>query len=329
MPPLIDHLLSTTTAHLSASDAISFPADPLDWGLSIMASNRSEAAMQMSPRAGGDVIYLPAEESQSLETFRERILEGLPVHGRLALIDFCSGEGTLRDDADWAWQAFHGEFRDGLEQRHRLGYYMMAMLWMSCGEHIYGAHCDLADGFLMHMHGEKRVKVWPLPESARAAPVFTFGDFEQRQRLPAQEFELAPGDVLFIPAGALHEVTACGTEPCVSVSFHMGSPHPLLVLVAQLNRLVPGGGDLRIPAGMRGLDKFELWFFEPTWFLNDTTDSMPQALQEALLECLRSKRLSRDQIAELLAAWWQIALQESIYLGPYPPAGLPEAAPDQ
>ncbi|MEE4659206.1 MAG: cupin domain-containing protein [Halieaceae bacterium] len=326
MPALTEHLLSTKTSHLSASEAIAFPEDALEWGLAMMARNGSEAAMQMSPAPGADVIHLPAEDAGRLQTFRERILEGLPVHGRLALIDFCSGEGTLRDQADWAWQAFHTEFREPLERVHPLGFYMMAMLWMSAGEHVYGAHCDLADGFLMHMHGEKRVKVWPLPESARAAPVFTFGDFEQRRQLPPEEYQLAPGDVLFIPAGAMHEVVACGQEPCVSVSFHMGSPHPLLVLAAQLNKLVPGGGDLRLPAHMRGMDKFELWFFEPTWYREGIGGELPAALREALLDCLASERFTRDQVGELLSAWWRIAQQESIYLGPYPPAGLAEAA---
>ncbi len=328
MPELTDYLSSTAATRLTASETIAFPPAPLDWGLTMMSRSHTEAAMQMSAVAGSEeVTYLDAANPESIKTFRDRITSGMPVHGRLALIDFCSGEGTLRDDADWAWDAFQDKFKAALERLHPFGYYMMASLWMSSGEHVYGAHTDLADGFLMHMSGRKRVRVWPLPDSCREAPVFTFGNFEERQQLPPEEYELAPGDVLFIPGGSMHEVTALGTEACVSVSFHMGSPHPLLVLAAQLNRLVPGGGDLRIPANMRGLDKFELWFFEPTWYLDGGGAEMPERLREALLDCLSSESFSRSQTAELLTAWWQVAQQQSVYLGPYPPGGLAEAAP--
>ena len=154
MPALTEHLLSTTTCHRSASEAIAFPEDALAWGLEMMARNGSEAALQMSPAPGADVIHLPVEDARRLQIFRERILEGLPVHGRLALIDFCSGEGTLRDQADWAWQAFHAEFREPLERVHPMGFYMMAMLWMSCGEHVYASLCE-TPGLLHTLQGVK------------------------------------------------------------------------------------------------------------------------------------------------------------------------------
>jgi hypothetical protein len=200
---------------------------------------------------------------------------------------------------------------------------MMAMLWMSCGDHTYKAHCDLADGFLVHMHGRKRVRVWPVPVRYRDTVIFNYRDFDGRLSGEFIDFELEPGQILFIPAGAMHEVIACSGEPCVSVSFHMGSPHALLTLCAQLNMLVPGGGDIALPRGMRSTNKFEIFFFEPTRFIANPekpSQEMPGELRQALLAQLRSKTLDEASLGGLLDSWWQIAQGDSVYLGPYPPA---------
>ncbi len=322
MQKLTDHLLTQTPVCLDFSAGVSLPQDPVAWGLEMMRANQPEAAMQLRETPDSpEVTYLDEKDPSSLYVFQQRIEAGEPVHGRLALVDICSGEGSLRENADWAWEMFNNEFKPALDRLHPMGYYMMASMWMSCGDHTYGAHCDLADGYLVHMSGHKRVRVWPMPEKYLAQPVFQYSDFEGRTAGEYVDYELEPGQVLFLPGGAMHEVVAEGSDPCVSVSFHMGSPHPLLVLRAQLNHLIKGGGDITLPVDMQGMKKFELWFFEPTRHFEHggpPGEQMPDVLADALLQHLHSERFERDFLRELLSLWWQIVQRESAYSGPYP-----------
>lgn len=325
MTVFADYLQTDQPLTLPFSADIQPPGDPVSWGLDIFRANPAESAIQVTEtdaRGEQHTQYIDEQNPANIERFANGITGGQAVHGRIALVDFCAGEGSVRDSADWAWEAFNAHFMRPLHQRHPMGFYMKAMLWMSCGEHCYAAHNDLADGFLMHMQGSKRVRVWPLPESCRSPIVFKHGNFEERMASEPVDFELEPGQVLFIPSGAMHEVVAQGEEPCVSVSFHMGSPIALPIFCAQLNKLVEGGGDIMLPYDMTGLDKFTLYFFEPTRFLDDSPESreaMPEELAQALLPLLISKRIDKSLMRELVSLWWRVALTHPIYLGPYPP----------
>lgn len=121
------------------------------------------------------------------------------MHGSLPLIDFCAGDGTVRDNAGWAWQIYNTLFGEGLTKCHPMGSYVRSTMWMSCGEHRYDAHCDPFDGFLFHMSGYKRVRVWPIPKKHRKKVVFNHSDFEGRMESEPIDFNLKPGQILFIP----------------------------------------------------------------------------------------------------------------------------------
>jgi hypothetical protein len=66
-------------------------------------------------------------------------------------------------------------------------------MWFSADAHVYDAHCDTGDGVLFQLKGEKVMEVWPVPaERGKQA--------------------------LFIPAGAMHEVTVGADQVSVSRS---------------------------------------------------------------------------------------------------------------
>lgn len=137
---------------------------------------------------------------------------------------------------------------------------------------------------------------------------------------PPIDFELQPGQILFIPSGAMHEVVAHGKQAAVSVSYHMGSPFPMLTLCAQLNRMAPGG-EISLPPYMQKTDKFNLYFFEPTRFIEkggETGNGMPDELMKQLSGVLQSRRIDPKTMRALLSNWWRLAMSQTIYRGPYP-----------
>jgi hypothetical protein len=306
------------------SGDLAHPADPVNWALDLFSTSLQEADMQSREPADGKqtgkLTYFDQKDPASFDRFKQRIQNKLPVHGSLALIDYCAGEATVRDEADWAWQFYDRHFARGLEEHHPLGSYLRSTLWMSCGDHLYEAHCDLFDGFLLHVGGRKRVRVWPLPKKFRHKVIFNHSDFKGRMSSEPVVFELEPGQVLFIPSGAMHEVIAHGEQPAVSVSFHMGSPFPLLTLCAQLNMMVRGG-KVEVPPYMTKMDKFNMYFFEPSRFAGqpgDGGDGMPPELLKQLAGVLQSKQVDPAMMRRMLSNWWRLANSRPMYQGPYP-----------
>lgn len=324
MSELTDCLLTEEPKVLGFPAGISYPSDTVKWALEMFAANLPEADMQIRASNSGKqkskLIYFDQKDPASFERFKQRIQTMQPVHGSLPLIDYCSGEGTVRDNADWAQQVFEEQFVSGLEECHPMGSYLRASLWTGCGDHLYEAHCDLFDGFLLHMSGRKRVRVWPVPKKYRQRVIFNHRDFNGRMASEPIDFELEPGQILFIPSGAMHEVVAHGEEPAVSVSFHMGSPFPMLTLCAQLNLMVRGG-KLSVPPYMKKIDKFNLFFFEPSRFMDkdrSVDDGMPERLLKELSGVLQSKKVDLKTRRRMLSNWWRLAMTQSMYRGPYP-----------
>lgn len=290
----------------------------------MFAANLSEADMQSRERGSGaqasKLTFFNQKDPASFDRFSQRIQNGLPVHGSLAVVDYCAGEAVLRENADWVWQVFDSLFARALLQCHPMGNYLRSTLWMSCGDHLYETHCDLFDGFLLHMCGYKRVRVWPVPEKYRRQVVFNHNDFEGRKATEPMDFEMDPGQILFIPSGAMHEVIAHGREPAVSVSFHMGSPFPLVTLCNQLNWMVQGG-EVTLPPEMTRIDKFNMYFFEPSRFVQPAgngDDGMPETLRNELANVLQSEQIDSATLHRMLSNWWRLARSRNMYQGPYP-----------
>jgi len=321
---LSDCLQTLAPKVLDFPGEIPHPTDPVPWALEMFAASLAEADMQSGKphphEKDSKITFFDQKDPASFERFRLGIENAEPVHGSLALIDFCEGDGTVRDNADWAWQVYNTQFAEGLTKLHPMGSYVRSTLWTSCGEHRYEAHCDLFDGFLVHTSGHKRVRVWPVPKKYRQKVVFNHSDFKGRMASSPIDFELNPGQVLFIPSGAMHEVIAIGNQPAVSVSFHMGSPFPMLTLCTQLNKFLQGG-EVSVPPYMKKIDKFNTYFFEPSRFTDKASgpdDGMPVELLRGLSRVLRSKQVDSKTMRRLLSNWWRLAISRKMYQGPYP-----------
>ena len=323
MPELTDCLLTHTPMVFDFPEAVKHPPDPVPWALELFAANLPEADMQSrkqsSGKQGAKLTFFNQKDPASFERFKLRIQKSQPVHGRLALIDYCAGQATLRENADWAWQVFDQQFAKALAKSHPMGSYLRSTLWMSCGDHLYEAHCDLSDGFLLHICGHKRVRVWPVPERYRRKAVFNHSDFKGRSSSEPIDFEMEPGQILFIPSGAMHEVIAHGKQAAVSVSFHMGSPFPLVTLCTQLNWMVRGG-EVSLPPRMTKTDKFSMYYFEPSHYVQQgsaSDDGMPEGLLNELAGVLRSKQIDSTTMHRMLSNWWRLAGSRNMYEGPY------------
>jgi hypothetical protein len=310
-------------------DGIPVPSDPVSWALEMFEADVVSADMQSMEQdlengSNQKISFFDQNDPECFKKFSSGIQQGLPVHGSLELIDYRDDGGALRKNAEWAWQVFNDQFKTGLAGKHSMGYYLKSNLWMSCGEHCYKAHSDFADGFLMHITGSKHVRVWPLPEKYKHMVIYDHSDFKARMTTEPLDFELKPGQILFIPASAMHEVVAHDQQPAISVSFHMGSPYPLVVLCDELNKLQPGA-ELFLPPHLSRKLKFNLSLFHLSRFapFGGGVDgkTVPPELSEALLNSLKSNKINSAEIKELLSVWWQLALSKPIYPGPW---SLPE-----
>ena len=120
-------------------------------------------------------------------------------------------------------------------------------LWVAPGGHLECLHYDTLDGILMQMHGVKKVLLFPPSQTYNLYPFSIFvhllhglelrawfstvypenPDFEAFPKLKQalehkQEVILEPGEMLYIPMGWWHEVTALGDEMVCSVNQFWG-----------------------------------------------------------------------------------------------------------
>lgn len=129
---------------------------------------------------------------------------------------------------------------------HQLGFTKPAStlnLWVGPGGHVEALHYDPMDGTLIQLHGAKRVVLFPRSQTANLYPYPFYvhlwrglklrswfsrvypdrPDLEAFPKLKEAlqhryEVVLTSGEILFIPAGWWHEVTALGSEMVCSVN---------------------------------------------------------------------------------------------------------------
>ena len=208
-------------------------------------------------------------------------------------------------------------FMDALNKINPLGHYVQATLWFSASKHVYKAHTDLADGFLFQIVGKKRVKIWPLPDDCHDAAIYN-NDEADRQSLPYQEFELEAGDVLFIPAGAVHEVTVNEGYTSLSLSFHLGGSYPLMALCNDLNT-IQKDYKFTLQERHKKTGKPYITLFNPSYKLVDDqteTNKISSLLCEKLCEVIESD-CSDDELAGYIEEWWLDKYNNPTYRGPY------------
>ena len=319
-------------------------ADPIAWALDMFRTHSQHATLQMMkwardgglPPAPDQAPILPASESlkaqwgafcvldahdpAAVSTFVSGLKNGQPVHGRLELFSLAADKFRHWSNVAWAFEFFARHFAAEMRLRHPLGFHAASTLWLSADKNVYPAHLDLQDGFLLHLAGKKHIKVWPTPEKYLHQAIFNHEDIEGRMASDPVEFDPQIGEVVFIPGGAVHQVNAAGREPVVSVSFHMGSPYPLLGLCCEINRLF-GEECVYLPGHMRSSNKDSAYFFQPSGYVDrgfTRTDAIPDRLANDLLAVLESTRADRNQLRDLLSRWWQATSSTLSYQTPYP-----------
>ncbi|AFY90703.1 transcription factor jumonji jmjC domain-containing protein [Chroococcidiopsis thermalis PCC 7203] len=120
-------------------------------------------------------------------------------------------------------------------------------LWVAPGGHLECLHYDTLDGILIQMHGAKKVLLFPPSQTYNLYPFSIFVHLLRGLELRAwfstvypenpdlvafpkfkkalehkQELILEPGEMLYIPMGWWHEVTALGDEMVCSVNQFWG-----------------------------------------------------------------------------------------------------------
>jgi len=299
--------------------------DAVKWAANICYKNARTGLLIQAMRSAfaktgavddNSVVYLESSNPQMVKAVLSRISNGIAGHAALELLNFNNTEKMHRFDE--GREFYEQVFEEALKKAHPLGHYAKINLWFSASEHVYEAHCDLADGFLFQLAGRKRVKVWPLTEECANRALFDHSDISIRQTLPCQEFELGPRQVLFIPGSAVHEVTVESGFSSVSLSFHIGSPFPLLSLFRDLKRT---NRDLtfELPEELSKIEKQEITFFQPGRFCMDgEQNGMPAALRDQLVNVIQVDGCTDEKLAQLLDSWWVEKSQLQNYSGPYP-----------
>ena len=311
------------------------PSDPVSWSHSVCTAHPGAISVEAMPQTIGVVVEDPGRAvtlaSDAAPELVRKVLTGISrgaaAHALMPLWHADSFVERVADQAVVPFKDFVVEYLGArLQELHPVGYYTKLTLWFSADKHLYAAHCDVADGLLFQLTGEKVVEVWPVPRERGTSPLFDHAYGTDRMTAPGRTFKVSAGQALFIPGGAMHEVVVASNQVSVSMSLHMGSPFPIIELCRDLNHMGDHGCTFELSEEMMQKNKFRVFYFEPAMFHSEHAQSrMPDTLSEALLNVLiRPQGCSRERTNELLDVWWRNAVITPRYPGPYPhPDGLP------
>lgn len=324
-----DCLLSREAKLLELPPEFPVPPDPVAWAHQVSSAHPDEIRAQAMPRTVGmagvahdsALALAPDSAPELVQRVLAGIAQGAAAHASMELWHADSFGERIADAASLPYKSFVCDLL-GPRQRalHPVGYYSKLTLWFSADEHRYAAHCDVADGMLFQLEGEKVVEVWPMPEDYGQRVLFDHAYATSPVITRGRSYTLSAGQALFIPAGAMHEVVAGADQVSVSMSLHTGSPFPVMELCRDLNYMSGAAGFFGLPAEMLHRDKFRVFYFAPAMFgAQNHRDAMPEKLRDALLNAfVRPRGYSRERLSELLDAWWRDALITPRYPGPYP-----------
>lgn len=303
------------------------PTDPIVWAHGVCVAHPDELRIEAMPRTVGARVDDPSKAlalapdaaPEIVRNVLTGIARGKAAHAAMELWHLDSFGERVADAASVPFKTFMTEAFEGpLRERNPLGHHAKLTLWFSADAHVYDAHCDVADGVLFQLTGRKTVEVWPVPEARRERALFDHAYRFEPAASRGERFEVAAGQALFIPAGAMHEVVVAPDQVSVSMSLHAGSPFPVLELCRDLSELGGPGEPFGLPAELRHRDKFRVLYFDPARFRGEgARQGMPAALRHALLEVLIvPERLSREHAKAMLDEWWRRAVSTPCYPGP-------------
>ena len=296
---------------------------PIPWATELCRKNASEglrieiaeSALPELGQSGNKNIKLKAKEA-NVDRVLHEISRAFAGHASLELMHTdCVTDNSLFEPA---LKFYRDTFRDAANTLHPLGHYAKATLWFSASRHVYEAHTDLADGFLFQFAGTKHVKVWPLPQDSQNLAIYNHADLSHRKSLPYEEFTLGAGEVLFIPGGAVHEVTVEVGYISLAMSFHLGCPYALQSLWNDL-RKAHEKHTFSLPEEYTQTFKTDITFFNPAFDLaGEQSDErrISPALCAQLCQAIESD-CSDEELAGYIREWWLGKLNQPNYKGPY------------
>lgn len=310
------------------------PEDPVAWAHRVCSAHPGDLRIEAMPRTVGAQVDDPGKAlslapdagAELVRNVLTGIARGAAAHAAMELWHLDSFGERLGDPGAAPFKEFLvAAFERTLREQNPFGHHCKLTMWFSADEHVYDAHCDTMDGVLFQLVGHKTVEVWPVPRERGARPLFDHAYRYAPMESRGQRFEIGPGQALFIPSGAMHEVTVGPGQVSVSMSLHAGSPFPVLELCRDLNHLSGLGSPFTLPADMLHRDKFRIVYFEPAMYRDEAGDAgMPAVLRDALLHVLvRPKTFPDERLKELLDEWWRLASSTPCYPGPdLPPEEL-------
>ena len=331
---LRDCLLTSEPRLVDLSAAFPMPADPIAWAHAVCSAHSADIRAQAMPKTVGAkvddpnrALTLAADASPELvRNVLTGISKGAAAHAALELWHADSFKERVADPAAVPFKDFVTDsLASRLAELHPFGYHTKLTLWFSADQHVYDAHCDVADGMLFQLAGEKVVEVWPIPDERAHQALFSHAYRFTPATARGQRFTVSAGQALFIPAGAMHEVVVASDQVSVSMSLHAGAPFPVIELCRDLNHMSGEGEPIGVPEDMLRRDKFHVIYFDPAMFLGENRrDRMPDGLRVPLLDTLlRPQSYSRERLGELLDSWWRQAWLRPCYPGPdLPPEEL-------
>lgn len=299
--------------------------NPVEWAADLCRKNAQTGlrVQVMKSAVSGDsqdqsVINVKPTNTKAINDVLRAISQGMAGHANMQLFNCNSLMQVSQFEPGLYF--YYKVLYEALEEIYPQGHYVKANLWFSASRHIYHAHIDKGDGFLFQLKGKKRVKVWPVPEECAKEVLFNHGDIKRRQSLPCREFDLGPGEVLFIPSGAVHEVMVDSGYCSVSVGFHVGGPYPLLTLQRDLDEMFHGE-HFELPENLSDTAKSDITYFDPALHCTghcSEESSMPETLKNVLCEVFTTDTNDKSALAQQLDEWWQEKIKRPTYMGPYP-----------
>ena len=314
------------------------PADPVSWARSVCSAHPGDIRAQAMPQTLGVKVDDPGRaltlESDAAPELVRNVLTGISkgaaAHASMELWHADSFNERVADPAAVPFKNFVVDtFQSRLIELHPFGYHTKLTLWFSADKHVYDAHCDVADGMLFQLKGEKVVEVWPVPDERARQALFNHAYRFNPMATSGERFKVSAGQALFIPAGSMHEVVVASDQVSVSMSLHAGAPFPVIEMCRDLNHMSDHGEAIGLPEEMMHRDKFHVSYFDPAMFHGENRQQwMPDALRTALLDTLlRSQGYTRERLGELLDFWWRQASSAPCYPGPdLPPEHLSDPA---
>jgi len=138
--------------------------------------------------------------------------------------------------------------------REMTGGWVQANLYFSMRERqAFAPHFDAHDVYAVHCSGEKTWQVFEGSEDAPVhAPAFTFGAQEMVRRAgrPVATYDLAPGDLLYIPRGRYHDALA-SANGAIHIAFGVTMPKALDLLSSVLWRHIVMNPEFRADLPVR------------------------------------------------------------------------------